>query len=75
MPPKQEAADSVTSENKGAGSRLVAIGSSPPREYSLDKPVIAIGSQRSNDVVLDDTTVSRRHATITRKSEIGRAHV
>jgi uncharacterized protein YkwD len=68
MTPKQEAADRVTRENKGAGSRLVAIGSSPPREYSLDKPVIAIGSQRSNDVVLDDTTVSRRHATITLKS-------
>ncbi|MGB0060197.1 FHA domain-containing protein [Candidatus Binatus sp.] len=49
-----------------ANNRLVAIGSSPPREYSLDKPTIAIGSHPSNDVVLDDTTVSRRHATITR---------
>ncbi|HXN13349.1 MAG TPA: FHA domain-containing protein, partial [Candidatus Acidoferrales bacterium] len=55
------------SENRGAISRLVVIGSSPPREYSLDKPAIAIGSQRSNDVVLDDTTVSRRHATIARR--------
>jgi hypothetical protein len=47
-------------------NRLVTIGTSPSREYSLDKPTIAIGSHPSNDVVVDDTTVSRRHATITR---------
>ncbi len=50
-------------------NRLVSIGSSPRREYSLDKPTIAIGSHPSNDVVIDDTTVSRRHATITRKPD------
>ena len=49
-------------------NRLVTIGSSPSREYSLDKPTIAIGSHPSNDVVVDDTTVSRRHATLTRTS-------
>jgi FHA domain/Cysteine-rich secretory protein family len=49
-----------------AKNRLVTLGSSPSREYSLDKLTIAIGSHPSNDVVLDDTTVSRRHATITR---------
>ena len=53
----------------GAGNRLVALGSSPAREYSLDKPTIAIGSHPKNDVVADDTTVSRRHATITRKGD------
>jgi len=51
-----------------AGSRLVSLGSSPPREYSLDKPIVAIGSHPPNDVVLADTTVSRRHAVITRKA-------
>src|SRR5260370_35297171 len=55
-------------EQDAANNRLVSIGSSPPREYSLDKPTIVIGSHPSNDVVLDDTTVSRRHASITRKS-------
>jgi pSer/pThr/pTyr-binding forkhead associated (FHA) protein len=50
-------------------NRLVSIGSSPQREYSLDQPTIAIGSHPSNDVVIDDTTVSRRHATITRKPD------
>ncbi len=70
MPPKQGAAGKLPSESKAAGGRLVAIGSSPPREYSLDKSPIAIGTHPSNDVVLDDTTVSRRHATITRKAGI-----
>ncbi len=55
-------------EQGAANSRLVAIGGAPPREYPLDKPTIAIGSHPKNDVVLDDTTVSRRHAAITRKS-------
>ena len=53
----------------GAGDRLVSLGSSPAREYSLDKPTIAIGSHPKNDVVADNTTVSRRHATITRKGD------
>ena len=52
-----------------AKNRLVSIGSSPQREYSLEKPTVAIGSHPSNDVVIDDTTVSRRHATITRKPD------
>ncbi|HLX04931.1 MAG TPA: FHA domain-containing protein, partial [Candidatus Binatus sp.] len=68
MPPKQGVADKLPTEKNNAGSRLVALGSSPPREYSLDKQTIAIGTHPSNDVVLDDSTVSRRHATITRKS-------
>lgn len=67
MPPEQGSADKVPGKNGSARSRLVAIGSSDSREYPLDKQTIAIGSHPSNDVVLDDTTVSRRHATITRK--------
>ena len=50
----------------GAGNRLVSLGSSPAREYSLDKPTIAIGSHPKNDVVADHTTVSRRHAEFVR---------
>src|SRR5579859_332403 len=52
-----------------AKNRLVSIGSSPQREYSLDKLTVAIGSHPSNDLVIDDTTVSRRHATTTRKAD------
>ena len=64
MPPEQRSADNVRGENGSACSRLVSIGSSDSREYPLDKQTVAIGSHPSNDVVLDDTTVSRRHATI-----------
>jgi uncharacterized protein YkwD len=62
------AASKSLDENNGVCCRLVSMGSSHPREYSLDKPTIAIGSHSSNDIVLGETTVSRRHATITRKT-------
>src|SRR5271155_4611511 len=62
----QGAGDKIAGDS--GSSRLVSIGTTPRREYSLNKPTIAIGSHPSNDVVLDDTTVSRRHATITRKA-------
>jgi len=65
MATKQSAADQLPGQNEGARSRLVSIGSSPQREYPLGQPTIAIGSHPSNDLVLDDTTVSRRHASIT----------
>jgi len=45
--------------------RLVAIGGGV--EYPLDKVLLKIGSHRSNDIVLEDTTVSRYHATISRR--------
>jgi uncharacterized protein YkwD len=51
----------------GAGPRLISIGSSDSREYSLDKQSVAIGSHSSNDIVVADASVSRRHATVTRK--------
>ncbi len=67
MPPEQGPTGTVPGADGSARSRLVSIGSSNSREYPLDKQTVAIGSHPSNDVVLDDTTVSRRHATITRK--------
>jgi uncharacterized protein YkwD len=65
MPLEQGAAGHVAAENGGA-RRLVSIGSSDSRDYSLDKRTVAIGSHPSNDVVLEDASISRRHATITR---------
>src|SRR5271163_1850284 len=69
--PGQGAADKIARNDKIARVRLVTLGVSPAREYSLNKPTLAVGSHPSNDVVLDDTTVSRRHATITRKATGG----
>ncbi|HUA33944.1 MAG TPA: FHA domain-containing protein [Candidatus Binataceae bacterium] len=60
--PEAARGDSATGEVKG---RLVAIGGGA--EYPLDKPLLKVGSHRSNDIVLDDTTVSRNHATIARR--------
>jgi hypothetical protein len=65
--PREQGAAGIADENQGT-SRLVSIGNSAPRDYSLDKNTVAIGSHPSNDVVLEDESVSRRHATITRKA-------
>ena len=67
MPPSPRYPDNSPGKNGDARRRLVSIGSSDSREYSLDKQTIAIGSHPSNDVVIEGTMVSRRHATITRK--------
>jgi FHA domain len=62
-----------TIENQAAESggeikaRLVSISIHPQLEYRLDKNTLAIGSHHSNDIVLTDTTISRRHATISRR--------
>src|SRR5271156_4915590 len=68
MPSEQGARPDKSGDAGSAKARLISIGSPAPREYQLDSQSITIGSHRSNDVVIDDTTVSRRHATITRKS-------
>ena len=67
MAPEQRRGHNVAGENGSARIHLVSIGGPDSREYPLDKQTVAIGSHPSNDIVLDDTTVSRRHATITRK--------
>ena len=64
----QNATRNISSDSGTAKPRLVSIGSSDSREYQLGKRTVTIGSHRSNDVVIDDNTVSRRHATITHKT-------
>jgi uncharacterized protein YkwD len=64
----QGAADRTSRDLAGERVRLVSIASSPRREYSLDKARTTIGSHPSNDIVIDNTTVSRYHAAISRKS-------
>jgi uncharacterized protein YkwD len=44
--------------------RLVATGSLGPREFSAASRKISIGSAAGNDLVIDETTVSRHHAKI-----------
>lgn len=45
-------------------ARLISIGPGAPREFSLDRAEVSIGSASDNDLVIDETTVSRHHARI-----------
>ncbi|MGH7813591.1 MAG: FHA domain-containing protein [Candidatus Binataceae bacterium] len=51
-------------ERAARKARLTAIGGAQPREYSIGERPIAIGSDPANDIMIEDATVSRRHATI-----------
>jgi FHA domain len=53
--------------------RLIALGGDGPRQFSLRKKRIAVGSGRDNDLVLAHLTVSRHHAVIRRR--FGRVRV
>src|SRR5713101_3418671 len=68
MTPEQNATRDISNDSETAKARLISIGSSDSSEYQLSKQTVTIGSHRSNDLVIDDSTVSRRHATITRKT-------
>lgn len=48
---------------------VVRGGDEEGRFFTLDSEVTAIGRHGSNDIVLDDITVSRRHTTVRRSGE------
>jgi pSer/pThr/pTyr-binding forkhead associated (FHA) protein len=48
-------------------ARLIGIGKSAPGEYALDKRKIRIGTSPDNDLIIDNPTVSKRHAIIRRR--------
>jgi len=50
-----------------AAIRLVAIGSAAVRAYPLVKRKITLGTAPDNDIVVDHSSVSRRHALIVRR--------
>ncbi|RPJ02966.1 MAG: FHA domain-containing protein, partial [Chloroflexi bacterium] len=41
----------------------------PVESYRLNKPAIAIGRSTGNDIVLDTTSISRYHITLTYKDQ------
>jgi pSer/pThr/pTyr-binding forkhead associated (FHA) protein len=47
---------------QGSASLLVARGPSAGARFSLDRPTATAGRHPDSDIVLDDITVSRRHA-------------
>ncbi|MFI5047100.1 MAG: FHA domain-containing protein [Acidimicrobiia bacterium] len=50
----------------GIGMLVVRRGPNAGSRYVLDAPVTALGRHPDSDVFLDDITVSRRHATVSR---------
>lgn len=50
----------------GMGMLVVRRGPNAGSRYVLDQDVTALGRHPDSDVFLDDITVSRRHATVTR---------
>ena len=55
-------------EAKEFEARLVAIGAAAPREYRLHSDNTSVGFSRDNDLVIDSSTVSARHAVIQRRA-------
>jgi hypothetical protein len=53
----------------GIGMLVVRKGPNAGSRYVLDAEVTALGRHPDSDVFLDDITVSRRHATVTRVEE------
>jgi len=52
----------------GARLRLSAIGDVEPRSFSVDRTQISIGTAAGNDLTIAGNGVSRRHATLARRS-------
>ena len=53
----------------GESAKMVVIqGTTPGLQVILDRPITIIGRLRSNDLVLDSATVSRRHGRVTREN-------
>jgi pSer/pThr/pTyr-binding forkhead associated (FHA) protein len=54
--------DAVEALPAEAALLVVQRGPMAGTRFILDRPVITVGRQSDNDIVLDDVTVSRRHA-------------
>jgi pSer/pThr/pTyr-binding forkhead associated (FHA) protein len=59
---------SETKESEESARIVVIQGARPGLQIILDRPKTTIGRLRSSHLVLDSTTVSRRHGQVTRDS-------
>jgi uncharacterized protein YkwD len=48
---------------------LIAVGATSPEHFILARKEIAVGSAASNDLIINEKTVSRRHAKLVRDGE------
>lgn len=60
----------VNSLVKGSAILIILKGAALGSRFLLNTPVTKIGRELSNDICLDDITVSRSHAVITSGSEL-----
>lgn len=56
----------ISTRSEQAAKVVVIHGAAPGLQVILDRPKTIIGRLRSNHLVLDSTTVSRRHGRVTR---------
>lgn len=68
-PPTQAHPKAVEPLPAGAALLVVKRGPAAESRFVLDQPVITVGRQQDNDLVLDDVTVSRRHAEFHRRDQ------
>jgi pSer/pThr/pTyr-binding forkhead associated (FHA) protein len=68
-PPTQAHPNAVEPLPAGAALLVVKRGPTAGSRFVLDQPVITVGRQQDNDLVLDDVTVSRRHAEFHRRDQ------
>jgi pSer/pThr/pTyr-binding forkhead associated (FHA) protein len=54
---------------RGVGVLIVRAGAQAGSRFALDGDVTALGRHPKSEIILDDITVSRRHAEITRTSD------
>jgi len=66
---EMSAADVFAVENLPAGNAMLLVQRGPEAgsRFLLDQDVVAAGRHPSSDIFLDDISVSRRHATFTRR--------
>jgi pSer/pThr/pTyr-binding forkhead associated (FHA) protein len=55
-------------QTEESAKMVVIQGATPGSQVILDRPKTIIGRLRSNDLVLDSATVSRRHGRVTREN-------
>ncbi len=53
----------------GSASLVVRTGAQAGDTFSLDAPVTRLGRHPDSEICLDDITVSRRHADVTRRGD------
>ena len=63
---EQADADAIETPPAGTAVLIVKRGPTAGSRFVLDRPVLTVGRHPDNDIVLDDVTVSRRHAEFDR---------